>query len=98
MKNLIKKLRYLTRQIRYLSIADIEERFFIFLEDIHGRQEKIHCTVSKKDIAASIGTTPESLSRLLARLKARGVCTWEGEYINIDPAVWKNRTHRPGHA
>ena len=89
LQNLMKKLRFLTRQIRILSKAAIEDRFFAFLEEMHGRQREIRCTLSKKDVAASIGATPESLSRLLARLKERGLCTWENQTITIDPDVWK---------
>ena len=87
LKNLMEKLRFLTSQIRVLSAADIETRFFLFLEELYGRQTKIRCLISKKDVAASIGAAPESLSRLLARLKVRGLCSWEGEWIVLDPAV-----------
>jgi CRP/FNR family transcriptional regulator len=93
LQNLMKKLRFLTRQIRVLSKASIEDRFFAYLEEMHGRQRTIHCRLSKKDVAASIGATPESLSRLLASLKERDLCTWENHIITVDRSVWKNRPH-----
>lgn len=89
--NLMKKMRFLIRQIRYLSVSSIEDRFLSFLEDMHGRSERIVCRISKKDVASAIGTTPESLSRLLARLKKEKKCSWDGSVITVYPAVWKNR-------
>jgi len=63
--SLMKKMRYLTERIKYITSADVEERFISFLEEHYGRGEKIVPNISKKDIAASIGTTPETFSRLL---------------------------------
>ncbi len=89
--NLMKKMRFLVRQIRYLSVSSIEERFFSFLEEMHGRSGRIVCRISKKDVAAAISTTPESLSRLLARLKKERKCSWDGYEITVSPEIWKNR-------
>ncbi len=78
---LMKKMRYLTKQIRYLTNYDVEERLFIFLEEHYGRKKRIKASLSKKDVAAAIGTTPETLSRVLLRLKKEGRLTWEGSFI-----------------
>jgi CRP-like cAMP-binding protein len=79
--NLMKKLRYLANQIEYLTHHDVEDRLFLFLEEHYGRNEDIKVTLSKKDVAAAIGTTPETLSRLLRRLKNEGTLSWEGTHI-----------------
>jgi CRP-like cAMP-binding protein len=65
---LMRKQRYLAERIRYLTTYDAEERFFVFLREQFGGQHEITPNISKKDIAAVIGTTPETYSRLLARL------------------------------
>jgi CRP/FNR family transcriptional regulator len=65
---LMRKQRYLIDKIRHLTLHDVEDRFFLFLEEHFGDKKQIDVTLSKKDIAAAIGTTPETYSRLLARL------------------------------
>jgi CRP-like cAMP-binding protein len=87
--NLMTKLRYLADQIRYLTNHDVEERLFLFLQEQHGPKEHIVCSLSKKDVAAAIGATPETLSRLLHRLNQEGKLNWEGSKLDIRPDVWK---------
>jgi CRP-like cAMP-binding protein len=86
--DLLQKQRYLAQQIQRLVAYDIEERFFLFLRDHYG--EKAQCTpgLSKKDIAAAIGATPESLSRLILRLQKRKILDWKGREIKIAPGFW----------
>ncbi len=85
---LMRKQRYLANQIKYLTLHDVEERLFLFLSDQYGKQTEIKPSLSKKDITAAIGTTPESLSRLLLRLKQENKLTWEEKIIQINPKVW----------
>jgi len=68
MRMLMRKQRYLAERIRFLTMHDVEERFFMFLKEHYGSAAQITLTYSKKDIAAAIGTTPETYSRLVARL------------------------------
>ena len=79
---LMSKMRFLTGQIKYLTNHDVEERFFLFLKEHYGEKWKIKISLSKKDIAAAIGTTPETLSRLLLRLRKENKLIWEGHYIH----------------
>ena len=81
--SLMQKLRYLTDQIKYLTNHDVEERLFMFLEKQFGKKEKIVTKLSKKDVAAAIGATPETLSRLLLRLQNEGKMSWEGSKITL---------------
>ena len=78
---LMKKMRYLADKISYLTSHDVESRLFMFLEDQYGRVENVKSVFSKKSAAAAIGTTPETLSRLLLRLKKEGKLVWEGSTI-----------------
>lgn len=87
-RSLMQKLRFLADQIRYLTNHDVEERLFMFLKEQFGKKEEIKITLSKKDVAAAIGTTPETLSRLLNRLKQEDKLTWEDHRITIPNPTW----------
>jgi CRP/FNR family transcriptional regulator len=81
MGNLMGKMRYLTDQIKFLTHHDVEERLLLFIEEQYGYQEEIHIRLSKKDVANAIGTTPETLSRVLLRMKQEKKLFWEGHII-----------------
>jgi CRP-like cAMP-binding protein len=86
---LMAKQRYLTERIQELTTKDVEHRFFTFLRSQYGEQEIIKTPLSKKDIAAAIGTTPESLSRLILRLHDDQIIDWQGKEIRILTDPWK---------
>ena len=86
---LMRKQRYLADRILYLAGHDVEERFFYFLEEQYGRKEEYRIPMSKKDIAAAIGTIPETFSRLLLRLKQEQKLRWEGENLYLAEDFWK---------
>lgn len=81
MRMLMRKQRYLAERIVQITSQDVEERLLGFLAEQHGNEREITLSVSKKDVAAAIGTAPETLSRLLLRLKRRKVLTWKGKTI-----------------
>ncbi len=87
---LMAKQRYLAERIQELTTKDVEHRFFTFLRSQYGEKETIFTPLSKKDIAAAIGTTPESLSRLIQRLSEDEIIDWQGKEIRIlcDPWKW----------
>jgi len=80
---LLRKQRYLAERIYNLTACDVEQRFFNFLAEHYGNANPIQVSISKKDIAAAIGATPESLSRLILRLTNAGVIRWQGEWLEI---------------
>ncbi len=86
---LMRKQRYLAEHIKYLSTHDVEDRLFRFLRENYGKETTVKPAMSKKDVAAAIGTTPETLSRILLRLKEKDRLTWEERTIKINPDVWK---------
>jgi len=86
---LMAKQRYLAERIQELTTKDVEQRFFTFLRSQYGEKETIHTPLSKKDIAAAIGTTPESLSRLIQRLHEDKIIDWQGKEIRILSNPWK---------
>jgi len=86
---LMRKQRYLTDRILYLTGHDVEERFFFFLQQQFGRRREYRITLSKKDIAAAIGTIPETFSRLLLRLKEEETIRWEGDKLRLVEGFWE---------
>ncbi|MDF7798868.1 Crp/Fnr family transcriptional regulator [Pontiellaceae bacterium B1224] len=86
---LMAKQRYLTERIQELTTKDVEYRFFTFLRAQYGERDLIHTPLSKKDIAAAIGTTPESLSRLILRLTEDEIIEWKGKEIRMLSNPWK---------
>jgi len=77
---LMKKQRYLAERIRYLTMYDVEDRFYYFIREHYGLG-KVTVPLSKRDVAAAIGTTPETYSRLLTRLISEGKITTEEKSI-----------------
>jgi CRP/FNR family transcriptional regulator len=88
---LMRKQRYLAERILYLSTREVEDRFFDFLAEQYGRREAYDIPLAKKDVAAAIGTIPETFSRLLLRLKEQGIGSWEGSRLVLAPGFWRGR-------
>jgi CRP/FNR family transcriptional regulator len=88
---LMRKQQYLAQRILYLTTRDVEDRFFDFLAEQYGRRAAYDIPLSKKQVAAAIGTIPETFSRLLLRLKEEGIGSWEGERLSLTPGFWKRR-------
>lgn len=87
---LMRKQRYLTERIRFLTMHDVEERFFLFIIEHYGIKEKVTFSLSKKNIAAAIGTTPETYSRLISRLLKDGKIRIEGKNMFISKETINN--------
>jgi CRP-like cAMP-binding protein len=80
---LLRKQRYLTERMRSLVTMDAEEKLIHYLRQHYGIKERIVPGISKKDLAAAIAMTPETLSRLLLKLKKKGMLEWKGKDILI---------------
>lgn len=83
---LCRRLRYLADRILYLTACDVEERFFRFLEEQYGRREEYDLTMARKDIAAAIGASPETLSRLLLKLRKERKVVMKGKLLKLPAA------------
>ncbi|MBI9097154.1 MAG: Crp/Fnr family transcriptional regulator [Spirochaetaceae bacterium] len=86
---LMKKQRYLSNRIHYLTAFDVEDRFFKFLLENYGEQGRYRINLSKKDLASAIGTIPETFSRLTSRLKKRGIIRWEKKELILKEKFWE---------
>ena len=62
------------------------------LRNRYGEREGYTVSLSKKSIAAEIGTTPETLSRLVQRLEAAKVLTWKGKVVRLRRGFWIKRS------
>ena len=87
---LLRKQRYLADKIQQLTSQDVEQRLRAFLLEQYGAQSQIRAEINKKQLAAAIGATPETLSRLLQDLKRRQILTWKQGTITVAPNFWKN--------
>lgn len=85
---LLRKQRYLADKIQQLTSQDVEQRLRAFLLEQYGEQEQINAEINKKQLAASIGATPETLSRLLQDLKRRKAMVWKQGVITVAPDFW----------
>lgn len=85
---LLRKQRYLADKIQQLTSQDVEQRLRAFLIEQYGELERINAEINKKQLAAAIGATPETLSRLLQNLKRRKALVWKQGVITIAPAFW----------
>ena len=78
---LMRKQRYLAERIVQLTKHSAEERLLWFLREQYGEGPVIRLNLSKKDIAAAVGATPETVSRLILRLRKRKVLNWSGKTL-----------------
>ena len=86
---LSRRLREFTRQIESLSLKEVPARLASYLVVLSRTQQNPACvtlTISKSQLASIIGTIPETLSRMFAKLSERGLISVEGRVIHLlDP-------------
>ena len=85
---IMRKQLYLADQIKYLVSHDVEDRLLLFLRENYGEKPSIKPAITKKDVAAAIGATPETLSRVLLRLKNESLLQWDDKLIHISKEAW----------
>ena len=82
---LASKLHEFNRLIEQLSLRDVPARLARTLLDLAAEQQgdRVRLVQSKRELAAQIGTIPETLSRALRRLREAGLVAVQGEVIHL---------------
>ena len=78
------KLRQFAAQIENLSLKEIPARlatYLLVLAEEQGRDDHVTLSISKGQLASLLGTIPETLSRILAKLSAQQLIRVEGRKI-----------------
>ena len=78
------KLRQFAAQIENLSLKEIPARlatYLLVLAEEQGRDDHVTLSISKGQLASLLGTIPETLSRILAKLSAQQLIQVEGRKI-----------------
>lgn len=81
-----KRLRHLSQHIEELTLKDVTKRVAGYiLKEVKNSKVTgtISLNISKNDLAAYLGTIPETLSRTLKKLQDEEMITVEGKVINI---------------
>lgn len=86
---LMKKQRYLADRLYQLTTVDVETRFVHFLQEKFGKAPSIVIPFAKKEIAAAIGATPETFSRMILKLKKQKLLLWTGKTLKMSPQFWQ---------
>ena len=69
-----------------LSTKQIDGRFselLLFLSNVFYKSNPFNLTISRKEIADLISTSPESVSRLISKFKSQGIISGTGQAIRI---------------
>ena len=81
-----KKLRQFAAQIENLSLKEIPARlasYLIYLAEEQGSEDEVTLNVSKGQLASLLGTIPETLSRIFAKLSGQNLIRVEGPKITL---------------
>lgn len=82
---LSQRLKYFTRLVEDLSLKEVPQRlaaYLIFLAQREGSHD-VSLEISKGQLASLLGTIPETLSRIMAKMAGRGFIEMQGRRITI---------------
>ncbi|WP_028582706.1 Crp/Fnr family transcriptional regulator [Desulfogranum japonicum] len=80
------RLRRFATQVEHLSLKDVPARLvahLLYLSEEQKRKDKVELEIPKGQLASLLGTSPETLSRIFARLKEDGLIRVEGKTIYL---------------
>jgi CRP-like cAMP-binding protein len=81
-----KKLRQFAVQIENLSLKEMPARlayYLLFLADEQNKDDLVFLKISKGQLASILGTIPETLSRVFAKLSGQNLINVEGKKITL---------------
>ncbi len=80
------RLRRFVDQIENLSLKEVPARlagYLLYLLEEQGSEECVELEISKGQLASLLGTIPETLSRIFARMSEEGLIDVDGKKIRI---------------
>ena len=80
------RLRRFASQIENLSLKEVPARladYLLYLLEEQGREDSVELEISKGQLASLLGTIPETLSRIFAKMTEEGLIEVVGRRINI---------------
>jgi CRP-like cAMP-binding protein len=80
------RLRQFTVQIENLSLKEVPGRlaaYLLYLADEQKKKERIRLSISKAHLASLLGTIPETLSRIFAKMSSQGLIEVKGHNIRL---------------
>jgi CRP/FNR family transcriptional regulator len=83
---LSRRLRQFATQIENLSLKEVPARlagYLLYLADEQEHRDVVQLPVSKGQLASLLGTIPETLSRIFARMSDEGLIAVDGRSIAI---------------
>jgi len=83
---LSQRLRQFASQIENLSLKEVPARlagYLLYTAEKQGKGEVVELPVSKGQLASLLGTIPETLSRIFARMSDEGLIRVDGRSITI---------------
>ncbi len=84
------RLRQFTVQIENLSLKEVPSRlasYLIYLAKEQEQADRVTLTISKGQLASLLGTIPETLSRIFAKMSAQNLIRVEGKEIFLLDAL-----------
>ncbi len=83
---LSRKLRHFTHLVESLSLKEVPGRlasYLLYMSEQSGSGDTVELEISKTQLAAVLGTIPETLSRIFSKMAASGLITLHGRTIEI---------------
>jgi CRP-like cAMP-binding protein len=83
---LSRRLRKFTKLVDDLSLKEVSGRLaahLLYLSDLADGTDRLKLDVPKNQLAAMLGTIPETLSRILSKMTAHGMIRSDGKRIEI---------------
>jgi len=80
------RLRRFATQIENLSLKEVPARlanYLIYLSEEQGREDQVELQISKGQLASLLGTIPETLSRIFAKMSEEGLIRVNGKVISL---------------
>jgi CRP/FNR family transcriptional regulator, dissimilatory nitrate respiration regulator len=83
---LSQRLRRFANQIESLSLKEVPERlagYLVYLSHEQGDSDEVELDISKGQLASLLGTIPETLSRIFAKMSEEGLIQVNGRKISL---------------